>query len=130
MPPILLKLIMNKYVIIGMVALSLFGYIKYLNTSLSKAREDAQSYAAVVEQLTYEKELMKAEVAETNKALAVRKTEVSYIKDKSCARQTLLENSTKESGDKEKVDEKNVLGSPLPVDVINALRVQDSPQSN
>lgn len=52
MPIFLINLLSNKYVVSSIAALCLFGYIKWLHTSLSEARKEAQGYAAIAQDQT------------------------------------------------------------------------------
>lgn len=79
MPIILMKLITNKYVLVGLLALALFGYVKYLNTSLSESRKEAQGYAAIAKDKTLLLEAMEKSYAkerESVKALSKEKQKV------------------------------------------------------
>lgn len=79
MPILLMKLITNKYVLVGLLALALFGYVKYLNTSLSKAREEAKATGVLLDNQTRHLEALKKSYAkerESVKALSEEKQKV------------------------------------------------------
>lgn len=69
MPIILMKLITNKYVLVGLLALALFGYVKYLNTSLSKAREEAKAVGVLLDNQTRNLEALKQSYAKEKEAI-------------------------------------------------------------
>jgi hypothetical protein len=62
---------MNKYVIIGVVALSLFLYVKHLNTSLSKARKELTLHTQTIKEQTLLLDAREKAYSHQTKALEV-----------------------------------------------------------
>lgn len=123
MPPFIMKLFLNKYVLGGVFLGVLSLYVYHLKTSneelqieVALLNENVQDYIGLIENNIKELNVLELTLRRDCEAridiVENRKVSIGVLKSE-----------TKRTANMEKVDEKDVLGSKLPVVVLDRLRI-------